>query len=135
MANPTGVRLRPRHQEEIKLKIQASNILHRIQRYVLEEEYVMHPMKVTAGLKLLAKVLPDAIPESVDTNNQAQALQAISQAQLALMAQEMLRNQGTLGNTINQTVEESVLLTTDTTIVDGSVNQSVEIVIPEFVAK
>lgn len=105
-----GQRLRPRHQDEIKAKIQATQILKLIQSHVLNGDEIAQS-RIHAGLKLLDKVMANAIAPAVEANQQAQAIQAINQAQLALMAQEMLAAQGIkTGNTINQTNDSVQLI-------------------------
>lgn len=105
-----GVRLRPRHQEEIRAKIQTVQILKVIQDHILTGTEIAST-RISAGLKLLDKVLPNAIPEAIEANNQAQALQAIQQAQLMAMAQEMLRQGNTIeGQHLVETDKDALLL-------------------------
>lgn len=123
-------KLRPRTQDQIRAKIQVSQILNLLQDHVLNGTEVAHT-RITAGLALIKKVLPDAIHESIEQNNQAQALQAISQAQLTLMAQEMVRQQQ--GVTLDQSNNESVLKIESNTTTLDSVPESIPLEIPTFV--
>ena len=93
--------LRPFHQEEVKSKIQCSQLINFVQEYALTGEYRgsvdISPSRVVSALKLLEFRIAKAIPDAVTNNLQAntmQALSSINQAQLLAMAKEMLANQG-----------------------------------------
>ena len=53
-----AARLRPRHQDEIREKIRASQLVNRLEDHVLGE-VEMKPTQVTAALGLLKKCVPD----------------------------------------------------------------------------
>ena len=121
-------KLRPWRQDQVRQQIQVSKILNLLQDHVLTGTEIAST-RLSTGLALLKKVLPDAIPDAVSDNlqaNTAQALQAIQQAQLMAMAQEMIRQ----GNVIEGQIEsETVLLpseTRDTDVVstDSFLNQT-----------
>lgn len=87
-------KLQPYRQEQVRAQIQVRSILNIIQDHVLNGTEISQS-RIHAGLKLINKVLPDAIPDAVTNNlqaNTALALQSINQAQLMAMAQEMLAN-------------------------------------------
>ena len=86
-----GIRtLKPFQQEQVKQKIQTTQILKRVQNYALgalEMDYG----RVQACFKLLEFRLSKALPDEVSQNLAANAVSQIAHAQLLLMAQEMLR--------------------------------------------
>ncbi|MCA0856146.1 hypothetical protein [Phaeobacter italicus] len=47
------------HPDEVKQKIQASQLINRLQDHVFSDEPTMDGTQVTAALKLLGKVVPD----------------------------------------------------------------------------
>lgn len=47
------------HPDEVKQKIQASQLINRLQGHVFSDEPLMDASQVTAALKLLGKVVPD----------------------------------------------------------------------------
>lgn len=98
-------RLRPRTQDQIRAKIQVSQILNLLQDHVLNGTEIAYT-RLSTGLALIKKVLPDAIHESIEHNNQAQAIHAIQQVQLIAMAQEMLKQNEKVVS--NQSVIESI---------------------------
>ena len=53
-----AARLNRRHQESVKEKIRASQLINALQNHVLGKKG-MKPTQVTAGLGLLKKVVPD----------------------------------------------------------------------------
>lgn len=90
--------MQPWRQDQVRQQIQVRSILNLIQNHILGVEGYedVKPTRLHYGMKLIDKVLPNAIPDAVTTNLQAntlQALQSINQAQLLAMAQEMLANQ------------------------------------------
>lgn len=109
-------RLRPRHQDEIKAKIQATQILKIIQSHVLEGTEIAQS-RIHAGLKLLDKVMANAIAPSIEANQQAQAIQAISAAQMQLLAREYLIGQG---STIEQSKDSTQSITVDIDSVESN---------------
>lgn len=60
-----GVRLSPKHDERTRAKIRTTQVIKRLERFVLEEKdengvvVVMSAQQVTAALGLLRKTLPD----------------------------------------------------------------------------
>ncbi len=56
-----AARLRPKHQDEIRAKIKASNLITRVQKYAEGEltDEDISPNRLNAIKLLLAKVLPD----------------------------------------------------------------------------
>lgn len=53
-----AARLRPRHQDEIREKIRASQLVNALENHVLGKRK-MKPTQVTAALGLLKKCVPD----------------------------------------------------------------------------
>lgn len=53
-----AARLRPRHQDEIREKIRASQLVNRLEDHVLGD-LDLKPTQVTAALGLLKKCVPD----------------------------------------------------------------------------
>lgn len=47
------------HPEEVKQKIQASQLINRLQEHVFSNEPTMDGTQVNAALRLLGKVVPD----------------------------------------------------------------------------
>ena len=47
------------HPDEVKQKIQASQLINRLTQHALSDEPIMDASQVTAATKLLNKVLPD----------------------------------------------------------------------------
>lgn len=115
-----GIRtLKPFQQEQVKQHIQTTQILKRVQDYALGELDMDYP-RVQACFKLLEFRLSKAIPDAVTNNlqaNTALALQSIQQAQLMLMAKEMLEQ----GHTLEHE-DKPVLIETD--IQDNHVTDS-----------
>ena len=96
-------KLRPFHQEEVKQKIQASQLINRVQDHALG--YVdMTASQLHAAIKLLEFRLSKALPDVVEENLQHQATAQLQANQLRLMAMEMLAQQEKVvqGDTINQ---------------------------------
>jgi hypothetical protein len=56
-----GVRLNPEHDDRTRAKIQTSQIVNRLEKFILSDssKVDMPPHKVTAALGLLRKTLPD----------------------------------------------------------------------------
>lgn len=59
-----AARLNPRHQEMVRNKIKASQLINRLQDHVLKG-VEMAPSAVAAALGLLKKVIPDTVASSV----------------------------------------------------------------------
>lgn len=55
---PKGVRLNPKHDERTRAKIQTSQIINRLEKFI-EGRVEMTAPQVTAALGLLRKTLPD----------------------------------------------------------------------------
>ena len=55
---PRGVRLNPQHDERTRAKIQTSQIVNRLEKFV-DGKVEMSAAQVTAALGLLRKTLPD----------------------------------------------------------------------------
>ena len=51
------------HPDDVKAKIQASQLINRLTKHALSDEPIMDASQVAAASKLLNKVLPDAKPE------------------------------------------------------------------------
>ena len=47
------------HPDEVKKKIQASQLINRLQAHVFSDEPLMDASQVSAAVKLLGKVVPD----------------------------------------------------------------------------
>ena len=47
------------HPDEVKQKIQASQLINRLQNHVFSDEPIMDASQVSAAIKLLGKVVPD----------------------------------------------------------------------------
>lgn len=47
------------HPDEVKAKIQASQLINRLTKHALSSEPIMDASQVTAAVKLLNKVVPD----------------------------------------------------------------------------
>jgi len=47
------------HPDEVKKKIQASQLINRLQAHAFSDEPIMDSSQVTAAVKLLGKVIPD----------------------------------------------------------------------------
>jgi hypothetical protein len=65
------------HPEDVKAKIQASQLINRLSEHALSPSPIMDASQVTAAVKLLGKVIPDlkAVEHSGDvTVNHEQAL-------------------------------------------------------------
>jgi hypothetical protein len=58
-----AARLRPRHQEEVKAKIQASQLLNFLQKHALNGKDVVNPTRIDAAKFLLNKLLSNAPTE------------------------------------------------------------------------
>jgi len=56
---PIGKRKNPRHDQKTRDKIQASQIVNRLQKHIDADEEIMTPSQVNAALGLLKKTLPD----------------------------------------------------------------------------
>ena len=52
-------RLRKTHQLEVRYKIQASQIINRLQKHIDSDSPIMEPSQVQAALGLLRKAVPD----------------------------------------------------------------------------
>lgn len=59
------------HPDEVKKKIQASQLINRLTDHALSDEPLMDASQVTAATKLLGKVVPDlkAVEHSGDPEN------------------------------------------------------------------
>lgn len=68
-----AARIRARHQDEIRAKIQASNLIHRVQQYAMGElaDEDISPNRLNAIKMLLNKTLPDlqSVEHSGDSDN------------------------------------------------------------------
>ncbi len=60
-----AARLRAKHQDEIREKIRASQLVNRLENHVLGE-VEMKPTQVTAALGLLKKCVPDMTENKTD---------------------------------------------------------------------
>lgn len=60
-----AARLRPRHQDEVREKIRASQLVNRLEDHVLGD-VDMKPTQVTAALGLLKKCVPDMTENKTD---------------------------------------------------------------------
>lgn len=47
------------HPDDVKRKIQASQLINRLTKHALSSKPLMDPSQVTAAVKLLGKVVPD----------------------------------------------------------------------------
>lgn len=94
-----GRKLKPFHQEDIKAKIQCSQLINLVQEYAFTGEYQgreISPMRITTAFKLLDYRLSRAIPDEQRHNlnaNTALAMANLQPDQLKAMALEMLQNQ------------------------------------------
>ena len=52
-------KVKPRHQDEIRAKIQASQLVNSLQNHVTGKQLYKRESQVTAALGLLKKILPD----------------------------------------------------------------------------
>lgn len=77
-------------QDRLRAKIQVSKIMNILHDHVVNGTEIAHT-RLTTGLALLKKVLPDALPDAVTDNLQSKAIENIARTQLVAMAQEMLR--------------------------------------------
>lgn len=57
------------HPDEVKKKIQASQLINRLTKHALSDEPVMDASQVTAATKLLNKVLPDLKAVEMDATH------------------------------------------------------------------
>lgn len=57
-----------RHHEDTRKKIQAAQIINRLEKHVFSDEPLLDASQVNAAKALLAKVLPDLQSVSVDGN-------------------------------------------------------------------
>ena len=59
------------HPDEVKQKIQASQLINRLTKHALSKAPIMDASQVTAAVKLLGKVVPDlkAVEHSGDPDN------------------------------------------------------------------
>ena len=101
-------KLQPYRQEQVRAQIQVRQILNLIQDHVLNGTEIAIS-RLTAGLKLIDKVLPNAIPDAIAANNQAQAIESIARTQLLAMAQEMLKQGAIDAHVIDGTAHELAL--------------------------
>lgn len=105
-------------QEKVKQHIQTTQLLKRVQNYALGDLEMDYP-RVQACFKLLEFRLSKAIPEAIEANQQAQAIQAIQHAQLQAMALEMLQMQGIdMPASMNTLTEDSSTLAEDAYVID-----------------
>jgi len=63
-------KLRPNHQEDVRAKIQVSNLITRVQKYALGElaDEDISPNRLNAIKMLLNKTLPDLSSTEIDAN-------------------------------------------------------------------
>ena len=66
---PRGVRLNPEHDDRTRAKIQTSQIVNRLKRFI-NGEVEMSAAQVTAALGLLKKVLPDLTAVDATVNGE-----------------------------------------------------------------
>ena len=92
----------PQTQAYWRSKIQVSAILNVLQNHVLDGTEIA-PSRITAGLALLRKVLPDALPDIVLPSNQQ-----VMPEQLKLKASQLLESI-TVSYTVSQVREEESL--------------------------
>jgi hypothetical protein len=66
-----GVRLNPRHQDMVRDKIMASQIINSLQNHVFGKKLMKEQSQVTAALGLLKKCVPDlaSVELSGDVDN------------------------------------------------------------------
>lgn len=57
------------HPDEVKQKIQASQLINRLTNHALSEQPIMDASQVTAATKLLNKVLPDLKAVEMDATH------------------------------------------------------------------
>lgn len=59
------------HPDDVKKKIQASQLINRLRNHIFADKPIMDSSQVTAALKLLGKVVPDlsAVTLAGDPNN------------------------------------------------------------------
>ena len=67
---PKGVRLNPKHDERTRAKIQTSQIINRLEKFV-KGDVELNAAQVTAALGLLRKTLPDlsSVEMTAEVNN------------------------------------------------------------------
>jgi hypothetical protein len=94
-------KLRPYRQDQVRAQIQVGALIKVVQNHALGIGDEVSATRLHAAKILIDKVLPNAIPEAIEANNQAQAIQAIQQAQLLAMAKEMLNQGVTIDNTLD----------------------------------
>jgi hypothetical protein len=65
-----AARLRPQHQEDVRAKIQVSNLINRVQKYALGEldDEDISPNRLNAIKMLLNKTLPDLSSTDINAN-------------------------------------------------------------------
>lgn len=66
-----GQRLRPHHQEDVRNKIKASQIVNFLTETIVNGEFQgkeVNPVRVTAALGLLRKILPDLQSTELEAN-------------------------------------------------------------------
>lgn len=65
-----AARIRKTHQDEVRAKIQASNLITRVQKYAMGElsDEDISPNRLNAIKLLLAKTLPDMSSVQIDAN-------------------------------------------------------------------
>src|SRR5208282_4130162 len=87
MAGARGVRLRPHHQDEIRHKIQASQIVNRLEDYVFSK-VELQPAQVTAALGLLRKCMADLSENKQEVT--VRHIESLTEEQTRLMAEEVI---------------------------------------------
>lgn len=57
------------HPDEVKKKIQTSQLINRLTQHALSDEPIMDSSQVTAAVKLINKVVPDLSSVQQETNH------------------------------------------------------------------
>ena len=63
-----AARLRPKHQDEVRDKIRASQLINRLQDHVFDKKKILHASQVNAALGLLKKCVPDLTNTQLSTD-------------------------------------------------------------------
>ena len=71
-----AARLRKLHQEDVRRKIQASQIINRLEKHILSDDE-MSASQVSAAKLLLDKAIANATPEEQESKNQSITLNIV----------------------------------------------------------